>query len=576
MFPFAHIQHWGVTMPRETSAERWQQADRERQEHVQRIVGSKSRNRIVVAGPGTGKTYLFKTILREKTNTLTLSFVNALVNDLCEELFCLSDVKTLHGFARSVLRKAINGSVDIYPKLPAIIQSDSLILRNVDIKFGPLFECRVDDPENLAFYESRRNIYGRYGFTDIISAVVLFFEEDKNRIPSFSQIVVDEFQDFNPLEVSLIDLLAEKSPVLLAGDDDQALYETLKNASPAHIRARHGGATGDYEPFTLPYCSRCSEVIIKATNDIVAKAQERGLLQNRIPKEFSYFPCEKKDAISANYPAIVFAKLHYNQVAWYIDKAITDIKKGQQEKFDVLVICATGIQCKGVAERLIDKGFENVQYKARSEDSDPTLFDGLKLLLEERNCNLGWRIVSQSLLAAPEFDALLKNWDSDRQRLFDIIGTNLKSEVHRLLAILRDIRDQKDVSREDLEHLFGMTGFDALGSMQSTIHAELPPKKKSSDSCNPAVRRTPIQVTTYQSSKGLAADFVFIAHCDDRYSIRDKGGAIEDQDVCNMLVALTRARNCVHLIATNQDRLPTIVSWVNQHRMATNSGGRQH
>ncbi|MBU1674518.1 UvrD-helicase domain-containing protein, partial [bacterium] len=214
-------------MPTVTNADRWDQAHRNRQEYVQQIVDSTAQKRIVVAGPGTGKTYLFKTILRDHPNSLTLSFVNALVTDLCEELFGLSDVKTLHGFARSVLSKAISRSVDIYPKLPAIVRADSRVLRDVDIDFTPLFECRIDDEENLAFYKSRRQLYGRYGFTDIIYAVVLYFEEDKNRVPDFSQIVVDEFQDFNPLEVSLIDLLADRSPVLLAGDDDQALYETL-------------------------------------------------------------------------------------------------------------------------------------------------------------------------------------------------------------------------------------------------------------------------------------------------------------------------------------------------------------
>ena len=555
-------------MPTETNTDRWDQAHRNRQEYVQQIVDSTAQKRIVVAGPGTGKTYLFKTILRDHTNSLTLSFVNALVADLSEELFGLSDVKTLHGFARSVLSKAINRSVDIYPKLPAIVRTDSKVLRGVDIDFTPLFERRIDDEENLAFYKSRRQLYGRYGFTDIIYAVVLYFEKDENRVPEFSQIVVDEFQDFNPLEVSLIDLLADKSPVLLAGDDDQALYETLKNASPSHIRHRHSGATGDYEPFTLPYCSRCSEVIIQATNDIVLKAQECGLLQDRIPKEFRYFPCEKKDAVSASYPTIVFSKIHYKQVAWYIDKSITEIKTEHQGKFDVLVICATGTQCRDVAERLIDRGFENVQYKSHSETQDPTLYDGLKLLLEERNCNIGWRIVSQALLGAPEFEALLKKWADTENRLFDLIGADLKKEASRLLAILRKTRDKKDVSREDLEHLFDQVKIDALGSMQSAIRSELPSKTKTNTSCNPAVRRTPIQVSTYQSSKGLAADFVFIAHCDDQYSIKKRGGVVEDQDVCNMLVALTRARNCVHLIATNQDRLPTIVSWIDQARIA--------
>jgi superfamily I DNA/RNA helicase len=77
------------------------------------------------------------------------------------------------------------------------------------------------------------------GYADIVFAIVKQFEVKKEKIPTYEQVVVDEFQDFNKLEVSLIELLAEKSPILLAGDDDQALYD-FKDASPEHIRERHG------------------------------------------------------------------------------------------------------------------------------------------------------------------------------------------------------------------------------------------------------------------------------------------------------------------------------------------------
>jgi hypothetical protein len=55
------------------------------------------------------------------------------------------------------------------------------------------------------------------------------------KVPSYNQVLVDEFQDFNQLEVSLIDLLAGKSPILLAGDDDQA--RMISRARAQHISA---------------------------------------------------------------------------------------------------------------------------------------------------------------------------------------------------------------------------------------------------------------------------------------------------------------------------------------------------
>lgn len=57
------------------------------------------------------------------------------------------------------------------------------------------------------------------------------------------------------VDVRVIDTLAEKSPILIAGDDDQALY-SFRDASPDFIRRL--AEQDDIERFDLPYCSRCT------------------------------------------------------------------------------------------------------------------------------------------------------------------------------------------------------------------------------------------------------------------------------------------------------------------------------
>jgi superfamily II DNA or RNA helicase len=64
------------------SEDRYARAYAERQQHIDAILASPSTKKIVVAGPGTGKTFLFKKALEGKGNTLTLTFVNSLVEDL--------------------------------------------------------------------------------------------------------------------------------------------------------------------------------------------------------------------------------------------------------------------------------------------------------------------------------------------------------------------------------------------------------------------------------------------------------------------------------------------------------------
>jgi superfamily I DNA/RNA helicase len=82
-----------------------------------------------------------------------------------------------------------------------------------------------------------------------------------------------------------------------------------------------------------------------------------------------------------------------------------------------------------------------------------------------------------------------------------------------------------------------------------------------------ATRTIPIKVTTVQSSKGLAADLVFITYFDDQYFIRDKDkSVISDQDVCNFIVALTRARKKI-LIVSSAKRDPSLLGWIDKVRI---------
>jgi hypothetical protein len=69
-------------------------AKAERKKHTDAILNSPSHKKIVVAGPGTGKTHLFNEILTRSKNNLTLTFINALVEDLALELNGISEVKT--------------------------------------------------------------------------------------------------------------------------------------------------------------------------------------------------------------------------------------------------------------------------------------------------------------------------------------------------------------------------------------------------------------------------------------------------------------------------------------------------
>lgn len=535
-------------------------SQKERSEFVNKILESVSTKKVVVAGPGTGKTHLFKEILNNKKNTLTLTFVNSLVEDLSLELYGMSEVRTLHSYARGLLAKLSNSEINVFHKLSNIVKEDGKILLETEIDFDKLFHERNDDNENLHFYKKRRDYYNYYGYASIIFAIVKYFEKYREKIPIYEQILVDEFQDFNLLEVSLIDLLAEKSPILLAGDDDQALY-AFKSASTKFIRERNNETFLEYESFTLPYCSRCTRVIVEATNDVIIEAKKLSLLNGRIEKEYKYFDDEKKDKICELHPKITYVQVYDKQIPWFIEKSIKEIANLEKNNFSVLIISPYKKQSHSIADSLISKGLQNIDFIIKDED-DINILDGFKLLIENRNDNLGWRIVSKFILSEEDFKSLIKNTDSQPDKTIkELIPKKHRDTINSILKVLKYIKEDKPVNKDDFDSAITSLELSSYHLIKDYLLNQI--NSNNIRTGDPALRKIPIKPTTRQSSKGLAADIVFITHFDDRYFIKDTN--ISDQDICNLLVAITRTRNKLFLISSLKEE-PTFLKWINKDR----------
>ncbi|MEK9179727.1 MAG: hypothetical protein AAB893_04650, partial [Patescibacteria group bacterium] len=63
------------------------------------IIQSTAKNKIIVAGPGTGKTTTFRKLLEAKSgDKLALTFINSLAFDLQKGLGELAESYTFHGY----------------------------------------------------------------------------------------------------------------------------------------------------------------------------------------------------------------------------------------------------------------------------------------------------------------------------------------------------------------------------------------------------------------------------------------------------------------------------------------------
>ena len=164
------------------------------------------------------------------------------------------------------------------------------------------------------------------------------------------------------------------------------------------------------------------------------------------------------------------------------------------------------------------------------------------------------------MLPANEYKALLEKTHGDGgSDLINLISPELKKQIRSLLQTLRKIRDSQEVSDELFAELFDTIAFDVPGLAKDTIRRELEAEDQVTAG-NPAIRNIPIKITTIQSSKGLADDFIFFANVDDKYLMKDQQKPT-DREICSFLVGLTRARKKVFLISSER-KMPTFLSWV--------------
>ncbi len=288
---------------------------RELQAAIDLVVQSNHPKKIVVAGPGAGKTSLFKTLLSKSREAdkdashLVVTFISALAEELRHDLLGLADVFTFHAHCKQLLhrnpylREGLSENFRVFPKLPSLAKSDWSILHAGDQMpphFVKLMRQAVDDIATR-FFLDRSNYYDAVSFDDMVFRVYLQLAVAPHAAERHELILVDEYQDFNLLEVSLLDLLSRKSPIVVAGDDDQVLYGALRSSNWNFIRDCY--ASPDYQAYELPFCLRCPEVVVSAFDDVVRTATAAGHLKGRIPKRYRYFP-PYKDRDSAAHPKL--------------------------------------------------------------------------------------------------------------------------------------------------------------------------------------------------------------------------------------------------------------------------------
>jgi len=543
-----------------------------RAEALRRILESDARQKLIVAGPGTGKTYTFQQVLAAiEGRGLAMTFLLGLVKDLDEAIGADTDVYSFHGFARRLLHQidgtGVTRGVHYYPPLTQLFLEDLRIVDGVTLdalSLGGLFRnLEVDDPF-MGRALSSGAYYDAVSFDDAVYRVFRAMEADISRIPLYPQIVIDEFQDFCPLEVEFVRQLARRSPILIVGDDDQALY-AFRDATPDAIRDL--ASDEEFERFELPYCTRCTQVVVDATHTVVARAQAVGLLDGRLDKPYECFIPEKRQD-SAEYPKIVHAhcSTQTNSAPYmgrYIEGRIrevsrADIDESRAKKYPTVLIIGPN-PFLGQIERYLRDKFTNIMTSS-SNGPELSLLDGYRLLLQDEYSNLAWRILLQ-LLQPGDWEAIVRRALTNEEMLRLLLPEAFVGSQLEVVELLRRLEAEEPLSSAEQEKLAAALGVDVANLAEFLDPPS--PEATDADADGPT-----IMLTSLMGSKGLQAAHVFVIGVNQGHFPRSTNPT--NAEVCQLLVALTRTRKSCTLVSTGRlgaERLgdSDFVEWLAPH-----------
>ena len=261
---------------------------------------------LILAGPGSGKTYVIthriKHLISEcdipPNNILVLTFTKAAALEM-QTRACLllpSCAYVQFGTFHSVFYRILCTST----------QCKSLTLASdkerMDFVLSMLKESAAEKAEACLkeISHKKNQLYGEYqmsshefemiyreyelwlkennrlDFDDMVRACYIYLKEHKEEQKAwqnrFSYLLIDEFQDINPLQYETVKLLCGNHNIFAVGDDDQAIYG-FRGSDPQIMKQ----FVKEYSAqiVNLSYNYRCCKEIVKKAGVFIEKNKKR-------------------------------------------------------------------------------------------------------------------------------------------------------------------------------------------------------------------------------------------------------------------------------------------------------------
>lgn len=346
----------------------------------------------------------------------------------------------------------------------------------------------------------------------------------------FQHIFVDEYQDLNKAEQTLINLLASNASIMIIGDEDQSIYESFRYAHPEGIINYANDHPENH--FLMDECRRCPKKVVKLANSLIS--------YNEIRKEKILDPLD--DNPEGDVKVVQWETMEEETVG--ISKFIYGKIEEGVDPGKVLVLCPNrklGYEIRDQLKQLNINAFSF--FNEELLDGSPTdknsieeyTFTILTLLAHPEDmvalrCFLGFG--SSTLLSKPYkrlIDYCNQNQLTPKEALENMI---IEDEA---IPYTKGLLDRYKFLKEILEGYDGLTGFDLVNKLYPQeeewaepfrgilldLESDATPLdifdmlKNSITQPEMPSDVDYVRVMSLYKSKGLTADFVVICGCVD-------------------------------------------------------------
>jgi len=590
---------------------------------------------LILAGAGSGKTRVITHrighLIRERNvrpvNILAVTFTNKAAKEMAERVRSLlaSDdiplVATFHATCGRILRKEIH-QLGYDQNFVIYDDKDSErllkeLLKELDLdekRFPPkTVGARIDDCKNrglwpdqlpvgdlwnqrftqiYAAYQERLKRCNALDFGDLLLLTVRLFEQQPTVLARwqerFQWLLVDEYQDTNPVQYRLIRLLAgERKNLCVVGDDDQSIY-SWRGADIRNILEFEKDFP-DVTVIRLEQNYRSSSTILKAAGAVVAK---------NFGRKGKTLWTENPDGE----PIRVLRQESDRDEARFVASEIRTLQRHGVPLTEMAVFYRTNAQSRLVEEALVADGLPyhivgGVRFYARLEVKDilaylrllenPADELSLKRIVNVPPRGIGAATVDKiaelasrqeiSLLAALQqagqghllgsgprgkvaaFSGLLQRFSSlaTSSTLPELVRAVMEESGY--LERLRQSRDEDDSERlENLEQLQAAVEEFCEANPEAGLSAFLEQVALVADLERGEAGTPSVTLMTLHAAKGLEFKVVFMIGMEERLfphvrALDDLDGMEEERRLC--YVGMTRARERLYLLHARRRHL---------------------